>query len=222
MFTMKIVKKGERVQIVLKFIVASSLLVILMMIGISSFKSNPFILKKNVAINRKSQAALEFLTTYGWAFLVILIMIGTLAYFGILSPSKILPNRCNFATEFQCLDYKIKEAGVGDEFRFRLKNGVGQAITVTAVNIKNEGGTVTYNTIASCTLAPAIPPNLIWNAGVIQEFILSSAAEQCTFATTGLVAGGKGKMIVEINYYKNTAGVNYGQFASGEVYATVI
>ena len=44
---------------------------------------------------RKSQAALEFLTTYGWAFLVILIMIGTLAYFGILSPGKILPNRCN-------------------------------------------------------------------------------------------------------------------------------
>ncbi|MBI2659218.1 hypothetical protein HYX05_03935 [Candidatus Woesearchaeota archaeon] len=47
-------------------------------------------------MHSKSQAALEFLTTYGWAFLVILIMIGTLAYFGILNPSKILPNRCNF------------------------------------------------------------------------------------------------------------------------------
>ena len=45
---------------------------------------------------KKSQAALEFLTTYGWAFLIILIMIGALSYFGILSPSKLLPNRCNF------------------------------------------------------------------------------------------------------------------------------
>ncbi len=37
---------------------------------------------------KKSQAALEFLITYGWAFLVILLMIGTLSYFGILSPSQ--------------------------------------------------------------------------------------------------------------------------------------
>ena len=37
---------------------------------------------------RKAQAALEFLTTYGWAFIVILIMIGALAYFGVLNPSR--------------------------------------------------------------------------------------------------------------------------------------
>ena len=55
----------------------------------------------------RAQAALEFLTTYGWAFLVILIMIGTLAYFGILNPSKVLPNRCTFGAEFQCLDFQI-------------------------------------------------------------------------------------------------------------------
>ena len=51
---------------------------------------------------RKSQAALEFLTTYAWAFLVILIMIGALAYFGMLSPSKLLPDRCNFGSEVSC------------------------------------------------------------------------------------------------------------------------
>jgi len=38
-------------------------------------------------MNKKGQAALEFLTTYGWAFLVILIMIGALSYFGVLNPS---------------------------------------------------------------------------------------------------------------------------------------
>jgi nicotinamide riboside transporter PnuC len=38
-------------------------------------------------MNKKSQAFLEFLTVYGWAFLVILVMIGALAYFEILSPS---------------------------------------------------------------------------------------------------------------------------------------
>ena len=49
--------------------------------------------------SRKSQAALEFLTTYAWAFLIIIIMIGALAYFGVLSPSKLLPDRRNFGSE---------------------------------------------------------------------------------------------------------------------------
>ena len=35
-------------------------------------------------INKKSQAALEFIMTYGWAILVVLVAIGALAYFGIL------------------------------------------------------------------------------------------------------------------------------------------
>ena len=36
---------------------------------------------------RKGQAAMEFLMTYGWAILVVLVVIGALAYFGILSPT---------------------------------------------------------------------------------------------------------------------------------------
>ena len=70
-------------------------------------------------MNKRAQAALEFLTTYGWAFLVILIMIGTLAYFGILSPGKYLPNRCTFGSELQCIDYQI--SATGNTFRIKLK-----------------------------------------------------------------------------------------------------
>ena len=58
-------------------------------------------------LNIKFQAAIEFLATYGWAFLVILISIGALSYFGVLSPSKLLPDRCNFGSEFGCVDYAI-------------------------------------------------------------------------------------------------------------------
>ena len=37
---------------------------------------------------KKGQAAIEFLMTWGWAVLVVLIAIGALAYFGVLSPDK--------------------------------------------------------------------------------------------------------------------------------------
>jgi len=42
---------------------------------------------------KKSQAAMEFLMTYGWAILVVLVAIAALAYFGVLSPEKFLPDR---------------------------------------------------------------------------------------------------------------------------------
>ena len=56
---------------------------------------------------KKSQAALEFLTTYAWAFLVILVMVGALAYFGILRSIKILPIRCNFFIYISSYDFLI-------------------------------------------------------------------------------------------------------------------
>jgi hypothetical protein len=49
-------------------------------------------------INKRAQAALEFLTTYGWAFLVILIMIGALSYFGVFSLENHVPESSNIGT----------------------------------------------------------------------------------------------------------------------------
>src|SRR3989344_2961537 len=115
--------------------------------------------------NLKAQAALEFLTTYGWAFLVILIMIGTLAYFGILSPSKLLPNRCNFGSEFQCLDYQIGSSA----FKIRMKNNVGEPIDVSSITLSAES-TAAY----TCTTPPANPTG--WKSGEIKELSWSSCS----------------------------------------------
>ncbi len=81
---------------------------------------------------RRAQAALEFLTTYGWAFLVILVMIGALAYFGILSPGRFLPERCNVGPEFSCDEYQVSAAtGV---LSVRFSNNVGQTIGTVVLN----------------------------------------------------------------------------------------
>lgn len=49
-----------------------------------------------------NDAAMEFLLTYGWAILVVLIAIGTLAYFGALSPEKFkLPDK-NIGCQSEC------------------------------------------------------------------------------------------------------------------------
>ncbi len=157
----------------------------------------------------KSQAALEFLTTYGWAFLVILIMIGTLAYFGILKPSKILPSRCNIGPEFQCVDHQI--SATANTFKMRLKNNVGEPITVQSMTLDSE--TVTK---FACSTAAANPT--AWKPGEILDFTWSG----CNAAATGMIAGEKGKVLVKISYYSVSSGSGYAKEVNAEVFSTVV
>ena len=49
---------------------------------------------------------MEFLMTYGWALLVVLAAIAALAYFGVLSPDRFLPEKCFLPSGTPCLDSK--------------------------------------------------------------------------------------------------------------------
>ena len=56
--------------------------------------------------NKKSQVALDFLMTYGWAILVVLVAIGALAYFGVLIPDKYLDKDKKVVKEVKyCLEW---------------------------------------------------------------------------------------------------------------------
>jgi hypothetical protein len=55
-------------------------------------------------MSKRAQAAMEFLMTYGWAILVVLAAIGALAYFGVLSPSNLLPEKCEFPSGLTCTE----------------------------------------------------------------------------------------------------------------------
>ena len=165
-----------------------------------------------IKISTKSQAALEFLTTYGWAFLVILIMIGTLAYFGILNPSKILPNRCNLGSEFVCLDYQI--AATASTFRIRLKNNVGEPITLQSIGLGSEGST-SYS--CTPTSPSAYPWSETWKAGNVSDFVWGT----CNSGPAGFVAGEKGKVLVTITYNSVASGSAYAKQVKGEVFSTI-
>ena len=80
-------------------------------------------------ITKKSQAALEFLMTYGWAILVVLVAVGALAYFGVLSPDKFLPAKCTLQAGIACLDHKA----TATTLELVLQNSLGFDITVDNV-----------------------------------------------------------------------------------------
>ncbi len=83
---------------------------------------------------KKSQAALEFLSTYVWAFIVITVTISALYYFGIFDFSKYLPQKCTFPAQFGCLDFSLNPGNV----KVKLVNNLGEDIKVTSLLITND------------------------------------------------------------------------------------
>lgn len=94
-------------------------------------------------MKNRGQAAMEFLMTYGWAIMVVLIAVGALSYFGVLSPDKFIPERCILEAGIGCIDFKVNENSV----TLVLRNGKGEDIqirNITAENcIGNSSGSIT-------------------------------------------------------------------------------
>lgn len=86
---------------------------------------------------RKGQAAMEFLMTYGWAILVVLVAIGALAYFGVLSPQKYLPTSCTISDQFACPEYKVNSAA--GTVQLVVQNGKGADLTGVTVALSGSG-----------------------------------------------------------------------------------
>ena len=86
---------------------------------------------------KKAQAAIEFLTTYGWAFIIILVAFGAFSYYFGFDTTSRIPNMCNFGTDFSCGGYLADESGV---LVFELNNNIGKTINVSYVRINLPDG----------------------------------------------------------------------------------
>ena len=83
---------------------------------------------------KKAQAAMEFLMTYGWAILVVLLAIAALAYFGVLNPGKYLPSSCTLGTGLSCTDFKVDASTV----TLVIRNGMGEDLNPFNVSIAGD------------------------------------------------------------------------------------
>jgi len=96
--------------------------------------------------NKRGQAALEFLSTYGWAFLVILVMIGALAYFGVLDPTQYVSDSCKGSGYVECGNgYAF--LGNGDALEnstllLDVMNNNQEAINITSIKGKEKSADV--------------------------------------------------------------------------------
>lgn len=169
-------------------------------------------------MNKKGQAALEFLTTYGWAFLVILTMIGALAYFGVLNPKKFVPDTCTFGAAFICDDHVINTNSV----IVKLKNNV-ESINITGITLTNTETGTEYNaddftvltTSSGCRTGTA---SMVCSAGSVMQLSFTTAS---TDGTPSFTAGEKLKFTVDIDYFQTKSGSTFGKSTGGDLVGTV-
>jgi len=81
---------------------------------------------------KRGQAALEFLTTYGWALMSILLAIAALSYFGFLDTGRYVSEKCDTGSQIQCLEAYVEESGA---LRVNLRNNYPVDIEITAINL---------------------------------------------------------------------------------------
>ena len=88
-------------------------------------------------MRKKSQAAIEFLMTYGWAILVVIIAIGALTSFGIFDPLiYFAKNKCKIYGNFYCTDFKVD--GSNQQVILVLRNGLGFDAKDVTVKINSQ------------------------------------------------------------------------------------
>ena len=69
---------------------------------------------------KRGQAAIEFLSTYGWMLFVVLAVITSLVYFDVLSPDRFLVPHCTIPSGIGCTDFLGASDGIDLVFRNTL------------------------------------------------------------------------------------------------------
>jgi hypothetical protein len=95
-------------------------------------------------IPMKGQAAIEYLMTYGWAILALLIVTAVLLTSGILSPSYLISEECAFGNNLPCNFAIYNEAG-STHLVMDVFNGYPYTIRIKDVYIETTDGVQVFS-----------------------------------------------------------------------------
>ena len=142
--------------------------------------------------DKKGQAAMEFLMTYGWAILAAIIVVGVLWYL-IGNPANLAGNKFTISSPLVTKGIRIEAAEVNINFL----NGGASRINVTAITFSN----------TDC------------NSQTGLQVQVATGAEQAFTIVCGLSAGDRFNSDVTISYTEGSS--TFVQTATGSVTGSV-
>jgi len=143
---------------------------------------------------RRAQAAVEFLMTYGWALLGILLVVSVIVYFGVIDPNMFVPERCELGYRLACKDYMVSKSL--QQVNFLAVNNFPEGIYITEVKVFNPKFS------APCVLTIPGPSN----AGGILVGEVKAISVPCSSELSKITSSKKVSFDVNITYYLNGTG----------------
>jgi hypothetical protein len=96
----------------------------------------------------KGQAALEFLMTYGWAILLLVLVTGFLVFSGILNPSNFIAEQCSFGNNFGCNFFMVNQDGA-TQITIEIFNGFAYEVKIIEMQVQTEDRKYTFSGFAT-------------------------------------------------------------------------
>jgi len=87
----------------------------------------------------KAQAAMEYLVTYGWALLILFIVVAYLLASGAFSANSFAAQECVFQPDLPCFPFVLYREGAGTVLQFTITNGLGFPIKISELNYTTTG-----------------------------------------------------------------------------------
>ncbi len=140
---------------------------------------------------KKAQASIEFLMTYGWAMLALVAIAGVFIYIAPQTKS-ITSNKCVFSPATPCLGTELTDT----EFKVALRNNLGQTIYDLQANM-------TYPINNDCTVS-------LTNLKAEERVTIT-----CDNTVTKLKPDSKIRMSLTYKKVRN----GYDQISLGDIYA---
>jgi hypothetical protein len=87
----------------------------------------------------KGQAAVEYLTTYGWVILILLIVIGFIMSSGVLTPGYMISEECSFGNILKC-NAVVYNQGGHTKILLTVFNGYPYKVQLNGISLKAQEG----------------------------------------------------------------------------------
>ncbi len=149
-----------------------------------------------MSLPRRSQSALEYMMTYGWAILVIVIVAAVLYSLGIFSPSSSLSTTI---TGFSNLGTVNAVCLGGTSFTISMGDSTGYPINITQINLTSSSGKTTYspniliqpNSIQTVTVPSSslCSPGARYSVSAVISYLEPGQIFPGPYTSTGTVAG---------------------------------
>lgn len=88
-------------------------------------------------MDKKGQGAMEYLMTYGWAILIVIVVGGVLYYYGVFSPGTLVGETKTGFGEVEVDQWSVS----GSSLNLVLANRAGEDINITNVYVTTDGQT---------------------------------------------------------------------------------